>query len=156
MTPQPLKFKKAAWSRIGSHFPVYAIEDYQEINHLIKPQEQRKGKAFRPDCGFVFAQSETYIFAINVAMDTKGYYYFGYDLNENEGGSGCYPSAHWKDHKKSLTLKGCVLNALNHIKGMCKYYDQPPYPLYVKTATAAISKLQSAGVKQLSLFDFSD
>ncbi len=141
---------------IDSGLPVFAIEDYAKVSELIKPQEQNEHKALHPDCVFVFAQTNTYFFAINVAKDAKGYYHFGYDLYEPESGGCCYPSSRWKDHKKSSTLKGCLINALKYIKEKSKYYGQPPYPLYVRTATEAMLKLQSAGVKQLSLFDFLD
>lgn len=57
---------------IASDLPVFAIEDYSKVGQLIKPQIQNEHKALHPDCAFVFAQSNTYFFAINVAMDKKG------------------------------------------------------------------------------------
>ncbi len=139
---------------IDSDIPVFAIEDFSKVEQLIIPQEQNEHKSFHPDCAFVFAQSNTYFFAINVAMDKKGFFYFGYDLYEPESGGGCYPSSRWRDHKKSSTLRGCLINALNFIKDKSKYYGQPPYPLYVRTATEALSKVKTSGVVQLTIFDF--
>lgn len=157
MTAHQLKLKvKKPWNRIADSLRLFAIEDYVKVEDMIKPQRQNEYKSFQPDCAFVFAQSNTYFFAINVAKDEKGYYHYGYELLENESGSSCYPSSRWRDHKKASTLKGCLLNALNHIKTMCKYYGKPPYALYVKTATEAIAKVNSSGVIQLSLFDFID
>ena len=156
MTLQPLKVKKKCWNMIASGLPVFAIEDYSKVGHLIKPQSQNEHKTLHPDCAFVFAQSNTYFFAINVAMDKKGFYYFGYDLYETDSGGGCYPSSRWRDHKKSSTLRGCLINALNYIKERSKYHGQPPYPLYVRTATEALSKVKTSGTIQLSLFDCFD
>lgn len=141
---------------IASDLPVFAIEDYAKASELIKPQEQNEHKALHPDCAFIFAQTDAYFFAINVAMNANGFYRFGYDLYESDSGSTCYPSSGWKDHKKASSLKGCLVNALNYLKDKSKYQGQPPYPLYVRTATEAILKLQSAGVRQLSLFDYLD
>lgn len=155
MLPQ-LKFKKKSWNMISSELPVFAIEDYAKVGQLIKPQVQNEHKALRPDCAFVFAQSNTYFFAINVAMDKKGFYHFGYALYETDSGGGCYPSSRWRDHKKATTLRGCLINALNYIKEKSKYYGHPPYPLYARTATEALSKVKTSGVVQLSLFDFLD
>lgn len=156
MMPQPLKFKKKSWILIVSDLPVFAIEDYSKVEHMIKPQIQNENKALHPDCAFVFAQSNTYFFTINVAMNEKGFYYFGYGLYEENSGGGCYPSSRWRDQKKSSTLRGCLINALNYIKEMSKYHGQPPYPLYVRTATEALSKVKTSGVVQLSLFDCFD
>ena len=141
---------------ITSDLPVIAIEDYAKVDQLIKPQEQNDQKVLHPDCAFVFAQSDTYFFTINVAKDIKGFYYFGYDLYETDSRGSCYPSSRWKDHKKSSTLRGCLINALNYIKESSKYHGQPPYPLYVRTATKALSKVKTSEVVQLSLFDCID
>lgn len=141
---------------IASDLTVFAIEDYAKALELIKPQEQNEHGALHPDCAFVFAQTDEYFFAINVAMDAKGFYRFGYSLLEPDSGSDCYPSSRWRDHKKASSLKGCLYNALNYIKEQSKYQGQAPYSLYVRTATEAILKLQSSGVRQLSLFDLLD
>lgn len=141
---------------ISSELPVFAIEDYSKVGQLIKPQVQNEHKVLHPDCAFVFAQSDTFFFAINVAMSEKGFYYFGYDLYEKDSGGGCYPSSRWRDHKKSTTLRGCLINALNYIKEKSKYHGQPPCPLYVRTATEALLKVKTSRVVQLSLFDFLD
>lgn len=136
--------------------PLFDIGDFTKLESLIKPQQQEDGKALHPDCAFIFARSDTYFLTINVALDTEGYYHYGYGLYENEGGNSCYPSAHRRDHKKALTLRGCLLNALNHIRRMSKYCSAPSYPLYVRTATDAIRRVNEASVIQLSIFDFMD
>ena len=132
--------------------PLFAIEDYTKVGNLFKPQKQVEHKALHPDCAFVFAQSNSYFLSINVAMDEEGHYHFGYGLYEPEHGGGCWPSSHWKDHKKAYTLKGCLINALNHIKGM----RQLPHPIYVRKAIEAIAIVERSRIVQPSLFDFID
>lgn len=158
MKVQTVKIIKKKWCLLSQNIPLYAIEDYAEVCGMIRPQTYEDGKALTPDCAFLFAQSATYLFAINVGMDEEGSYYFGYELYEHEGGSSCYPSPHHKDCKKSSTLKGCLVNALQHIGSMSRYYGQPPYPLYVRTTADALRKVNKPKSEaiQLSIFDFLD
>ena len=155
MTAQPLNRNgKKSWQYWPDGMTIYAIKDFMEVEHLFHPQIQEEGRALHPDCSFLFAKSDNCFFVIHVAMDIDGFYHYGYTLDEPERGGGCFPSKHWKDHKKAATLKSCLLNALNMIKGMSMYYGHTPYPLYVRTATEAIKIVNESGVKQLSLFDF--
>lgn len=155
--PAPINLKnKKAWCQVPRDLSLYLIEDYPKCESLFRPQQYIDGMALHPDCSFLFVHSDRYFFIIHVALDDKGFFYYGYELDEPDHGGGCYPSPKWRDHKKARTLRKCLLNALNHIKQMSFYHGHPPYPLYVRAATEALPKLYKQRPRQMSIFDIID
>lgn len=143
------------WIFLNQDITIYSIEDYEDADPMMQPQEPNEHGVFYPKRqGFVFAMAKDYFFFIAVAKHLDRYFY-ALNLFQPESASCGCPSVN-DPEQSAFSLRECLVKALNAARQKSFYQGAPPFPLYIRTANDALQRIRKTEAIQPSLFDSID